>query len=424
METIAFSWRYIAARPLAAALNVLLLALGLASMTFLLLVQHQVQTAFERDLQGIDVVVGAKGSPLQLILAGVFHIDVPPGNIPLPAVQALAAHPQVKKLIPLSLGDSVGGYRVVGTTVDYIGHYGATFASGALWQRPMQAVAGHTAAQALGLQVGQSFAGSHGLGEKGQAHAERPYKMVGVLAPCDCVLDRLLLTATESVWQVHDKNAAKQEATHQDKEHAHDKENHQDNRKDDHPESIQPKEADREVTLALIQYASPLAAVSFPRFVNTSTPMQAAAPALEISRLFRMLGVGTDVLRGFAAVLLLIATISLLIALWNALRERQADWAMLRMLGAPPARVASVLVWQALLLTLTASVVGLGLGHLLTALVGSQLAADRSIPITGWLWLGQELWLLGGAVVLALVAALLPVWAAYRLDVLKILQSR
>lgn len=137
-----------------------------------------------------------------------------------------------------------------------------------------------------------------------------------------------------------------------------------------------------------------------------------------------MLGVGTDVLRGFALVLLLIATISLLIALWNALRERQADWAMLRLLGASPARVASVLVWQALILTMIAGVLGLALGHLLTGLAGYLLAADRSIPITGWIWLPQQVWVLAGAVVMALVAASLPVWAAYKLDVLKILQSR
>ncbi len=403
MQSIALAWHYIAARPLAAALNVLLLALGLASMCFLLLVQHQVQTAFERDLQGIDVVVGAKGSPLQLILAGVFHIDVPSGNVPLQAIKALAANPQVKKLIPLSLGDSVGGFRIVGTTPDYISHYDAKLASGALWRQPMQAVAGHDAAQALaklGLQPGKSFAGNHGMGASGHAHGETPYTLVGVLAPCGCVLDRLVLTATESVWQVHEKATALD---------------------DDDRKAL--AEA-REVTLALIQYASPMSAVSFPRFVNTTTEMQAAAPALEITRLFRMMGVGTDVLRGFAAVLLLIATISLLIALWNALRERQADWAMLRMLGASPARVASVLVWQALILTLAAGLLGLLLGHALAGLVGQQLAADRSLPITGWLWLPQEIWLLGGAVGLALLAALLPVWAAYRLDVLKILQSR
>jgi putative ABC transport system permease protein len=403
MNSIVIAWKYLRSRPLAALLNVLLLALGLASINFLLLVQHQVQASFERDLQGIDVVVGAKGSPLQLILAGVFHIDVPPGNIPLADVKELAQNSSVKKLIPLSLGDSYAGYRIVGTTSDYIDLYQAKMAQGQLWSAPMQAVAGATAAAAMhkvGLQPGMPFVGNHGLGAKGHPHGESPYQLVGVLQPCNCVLDRLILTMTESVWQVHEKATAL-DASDQ-----------------------KAMEEEREVTMALIQYASPLAAVSFPRFVNTTTEMQAAAPAIEMTRLFRLLGVGADVLRGFAAVLLLIATVSLLIALWNALRERQADWAMLRMLGASPGRVASVLVWQALILTVLGGVLGLCLGHLLTGLVGYLLSVDRSIPITGWLWLPQQMWVLAGTVGMALIAALLPVWSAYRLDVLKLLQSR
>jgi putative ABC transport system permease protein len=403
MKSIVLAWQYVRSRPLAAALNVLLLALGLASINFLLLVQHQVRASFERDLQGIDVVVGAKGSPLQLILAGVFHIDVPSGNIPLADVKELEKKPQVKKLIPLSLGDSFAGYRIVGTTPDYMALYNAKVERGEGFTKPMQAVAGYSAAAAMaqqGLQPGMPFVGNHGLGAKGHPHGESPYQLVGVLAKCDCVLDRLILTMTESVWQVHEKATAL----------------------DDEDREIM--QAEREVTMALIQYSSPLAAVSFPRFVNTTTEMQAAAPAIEITRLFRLLGVGTDVLRGFAAVLLLIATISLLIALWNALRERQADWAMLRLLGASPARVAGVLVWQALILSAAGGVLGLALGHGLTGLVGYLLAADRSIPITGWIWLPEQGWVLAGAAGMALVAALLPVWAAYRLDVLKILQSR
>ena len=120
MTTVAFAWRYLWSRPLAAALNLLLLSLGLASMTFLLLVSHQIDTAFERDLAGIDVVVGAKGSPMQLILSGVFHLDVPTGNVPLAAVQELEAHPQVARVIPVSLGDSFRGFRIVGTRPAYI----------------------------------------------------------------------------------------------------------------------------------------------------------------------------------------------------------------------------------------------------------------------------------------------------------------
>jgi putative ABC transport system permease protein len=403
MNSIALAWHYTRSRPLAALLNVLLLALGIASINFLLLVQHQVQQSFERDLQGIDVVVGAKGSPLQLILAGVFHIDVPSGNIPLADAKELANNPLVKTLIPISIGDSFAGYRIVGTTSDYILLYNAKMQRGQMWTGPMQSVAGYSAAAAmntLGVQPGMPFVGNHGLGAKGHPHGESPYKLVGELQKCDCVLDRLILTMTESVWQVHEKatalDASDQKAL----------------------------EEDREVTLALIQYTSPLAAVSFPRFVNTTTEMQAAAPAIEMTRLFRLLGVGADVLRGFAAVLLLIATVSLLIALWNALRERQADWAMLRMLGASPGRVASVLVWQALILTLLGGVLGLCLGHLLTGLIGYLLSVDRSIPITGLVWLPEQLWVLAGTVAMALIAALLPVWSAYRLDVLKLLQSR
>ncbi|WP_374756857.1 hypothetical protein, partial [Raoultella terrigena] len=109
------AWRYLWSRPLTSALNLLLLTLGLAAVTLVLLVATQVDRGFERDVQGIDLVVGAKGSPLQLILAGVFHIDVPPGNIALEDFEALRRNPLVAQAIPISLGDSFAGYRIVGT---------------------------------------------------------------------------------------------------------------------------------------------------------------------------------------------------------------------------------------------------------------------------------------------------------------------
>jgi len=122
VKTIALAFRYLWSRPLAALLNLLLLTLGLAAITFVLLASEQIDRAFQRDLAGIDLVVGAKGSPMQLILAGVFHIDVPPGNISLADVEALRRQPQVAQLIPLSLGDSYRGFRIVGTNADYLAH--------------------------------------------------------------------------------------------------------------------------------------------------------------------------------------------------------------------------------------------------------------------------------------------------------------
>jgi putative ABC transport system permease protein len=152
--------------------------------------------------------------------------------------------------------------------------------------------------------------------------------------------------------------------------------------------------------------------------------MQAAAPAVEVTRLLRLVGVGTEVLRGFGAVLLLTAGLSVFIALWNAVRERRADLAMLRMLGASPAKLSSLLLCEALWLALLASILGLLGGHLLTGLVGWMLQAEKSLPVTGWLWLPAEAWIPAAAVLVASLAALLPALSAYRVDAGQLLNAR
>lgn len=400
MKTPGLAWHYLWSRPLATVLNLVLLTLGLASIAFVLLVQDQVEKGFSRDLAGIDLVVGAKGSPLQLILSGVFHIDVPPGNVPLAEVQQLARHPQVRSAIPLALGDSFRGRRIVGSTPQYLQHYGAQLAEGRLWQRPMEAVAGAQVAQRDGLLPGRSFIGTHGLGAGGHEHGETPYQVVGRLAPCGCALDRLILTSVESVWQVHEKALAVDE------------------------EDRKALEAEREVTVALVSYRTPLAAVSLPRQINSQTGMQAAAPAVEVTRLLSLLGVGSEVLQGVGAVLLLTAGLSVFIALWTAVRERRGDIAMLRMLGARPTKVMALLLCEALWLALLACALGLVAAHLLTALVGSVLQARQSLPISGWQWAPAEAWVPLAAVAVALLAALIPAVHASRVDVARLLQTR
>ena len=400
MKTIAFSWRYLWSRPLSGALNLLLLSLGLASITFLLLVSHQLSQAFERDLAGIDVVVGAKGSPMQLILSGVLHLDVPTGNVPLAAIKELESHRQVAKIIPISLGDSFRGFRIVGTTGEYLLHYKAGFAQGAMWTQPMQAVIGAQVARQTGLKMGDSFAGTHGLAGQGDVHGQTPYAVVGVLAVTGSVLDRLVLTATESIWNAHETDAALD------------------------AEDQKILQEDREITLALIQYKTPLAAVTFPKFINATTEMQAAAPALEITRLLSMVGIGTDVLRALAGVLLLTAGLGVFVALWSAVRERRADLALLRMLGAPPRRIAGLLLCEAMWLALLATVVGLLAGQGMMGLIAWLLQLEKSVLIGGLAW-PIALWMVPVlALGVALVSSALPIWEAYRVSVFELLQSR
>jgi putative ABC transport system permease protein len=400
MNTLLLSWRYLWSRPLAASLNLLLLTLGLAAITFVMLASHQINRAFERDLAGIDVVVGAKGSPMQLILSGVFHIDAPTGNIPLAAAKELQANPQVAKLIPISLGDNFRGFRIVGTSFDYPKLYGAVLADGALWTQPMQAVVGSQVARQTGLALGNSFVGLHGLGGGGHAHGDTPYQVTGVLKPSGSVLDRLILTSTESVWVVHEKDMALD------------------------AEDLKILQQDRELTLALIQYASPMSAVTFPRFVNTTTEMQAAAPALEITRLLTMLGVGTDMLKALAGVLLLTAGLSVFIALWSAVRERRADLALLRMLGAPPRKIASLLLCEALWLALLACVLGMAAGQGMMALLAWALQLDKSVSLAMFVWPIELALVPVLALGVAWGASLLPAWEAYRVSVFELLQSR
>lgn len=433
MKLLALSWRYLWSRPLATVLNLLLLTLGLATVAFVLLAQDRVARAFERDLQGIDLVVGAKGSPLQLILAGVFHIDVPPGNIALSEVQALARHPQVAQVIPLSLGDSLGSFRIVGTSTAYPAHYGARLAQGALWTAPMQAVLGAQVAQATGLAVGQLFEGSHGLGGGGPAHGDAPYTVTGVLAPCGCVLDRLVLTDTASVWAVHAHHApaaapgglvepaAEHENDHeQAREEAH---AHMHNRGSADVDAADATAPEREVTLALVRYQSPLAAAGLPRLVNSSTRMQAAAPAVEITRLLTLLGTGTRLLQGLGVVLLAVAGLSVFIALWNAVRERRVDMALLRMLGAPPRRVGALLLCEALWLALLAGALALLLAQGLSLLAGGWWAAGQGLAIDQGHWPASLLAVPVLAVGVALLAAALPVVSAYRTDVASLLSA-
>jgi len=214
------------------------------------------------------------------------------------------------------------------------------------------------------------------------------------------VLDRLIVTDTASVWKVHEDYTA---VTDDDRRIMED---------------------EREVTMALIKYKTPLAAMSFPRYINTNTDMQAAAPAVEITRLLTMLGVGTDVLRAFAAVLLLTAALSVFIALWSAVRERRSDLALLRMLGAAPLKIAALLLGEAFWLGAIAAILGVAAGQGLTALIAWMLQLDNSLLIGGMAWPMELVYVPLLALGVSLLAALLPAIGAYRVSVLELLQSR
>jgi putative ABC transport system permease protein len=398
MNLATISLSYLRARRLSTSLNVLLLALGIATITLLLLATSQLEERMQRDARGIDLVVGAKGSPMQIILSAIYQLDVPTGNVSWQRAQELARHRFVKKVIPLAMGDNHRGFRIVGTTHDYVAHYGARLTQGELWKAPLEAVLGAEVAASTRLGLGAHFEGAHGMGgdAREQVHDQHHYTVVGVLAPTGSVVDRIVLTSVESLWAVHAdqydiKDIARIGELMSDEE--------------------------KEYTALLIQYASPIAAASLPRYINQNSAMQAASPAYETARLFTIIGVGVDVLRGFALALILAAGLSVFIALYNALSERRYDLAVMRTLGASPAKLMSLMLFEGLLLALIGAVLGIALGHLLTGLLGLALTQAKQVSVTGMAWVNAELWLLVLALAVGVIAALLPAWRAYRTDV-------
>ena len=443
--------------PLTSAVNVVLMGLGTASIVLLLLAGTQLSETLARDARGVDLVLGAKGSPVQLVLAAVYHADVPPGNIQQQEAERWASDPRVAAAIPLSLGDSYRGFRIVGTTQAYAGLYGASLAAGSFWGNPMEAVAGAAAAQSAGLGVDSRFAGAHGFADGGHSHQSRPYRVVGVLEPTGTVIDRLILTSLESVWALHgedqpraqddphpeDEEVHLDEHDHEDHDHEdHDHEDHhghdaehehgeddEHEGDDEHEEDHEPHgevaqehpHMDREITAMLIQYQSPLAATTLPLEVNAGGALQAASPAMEISRLLQLVGIGLDGLRAFAWVLILTAALSVFAALYGSLRARRGDLAMLRCLGATRWELLWVLLAEGLLLSVFGVALGFVAGHGAMELLGGWLESTRGVALTGWTWIPSETVLLFGLFGVGALAAALPAAQAYRTDVARTL---
>ncbi|SIN65606.1 ABC transporter permease [Algoriphagus halophilus] len=408
MNLFKLSWKYLTFRPFSTGLNVLLLALGLAIIAVLLLMQDQLEKKMNQDAEGIDLVVGAKGSPLQLILSSVYHIDFPTGNISLNDAQSLTRNRLVKSTIPLALGDNYQGFRIVGTNLDYLELYQVDFESGTSWTQPFEVVIGAEAALKLGLDTGDEFMGSHGISEGSHDHDANYFKVVGILKPKGNVIDRLILTSIESVWYTHEEEVE-----------AEDHEPMLDSEVTLHGLPKAAGDEGKEITSLLVQYRNPMAAIQLPRFVNSRTKMQAASPTFEISRLFELLGVGISMLKGLAFVLIGISGLGIFIALYNSLKERKYDLAILRAIGATRLQLLLLIFLEGFILTFLGAVLGILMGHGFLALLISQNQSGVMVSIQPWIFLKSELWIVAYALMVGILASVIPAIAAYQTSIAK-----
>lgn len=379
-------------------LNVVLVAFGIAILSILFLASTQIGNKLEQNAKDIDLVVGAKGSPLQLILSSIYHIDFPTGNIPLKDATELMQNPMVKRAVPLALGDNFQGHRIVGTDSGFVGLYGLKLADGKFWKQDLEATLGSAVANDAKLKVGDQFFGAHGLSDDSDEHKHHAYTVTGILKPQGNVTDHLILTNIGSVYKMHEPE--------------HNEAHHNDEQEIDN----------KEITTILIQYRSPMSVVIFPRMVNQSTNMQAASPAMESARLFSLIGVGIETLKWFAFLIMTISALSVFISLYNSMKEKKYDLAIMRCLGASKLKLFTLVMLEGLMITVSGAILGLLIGHLALHLIGVYQESSQA-RLTGIFFVNEELYLVMAGLLIGIVASIIPALQTYRVDIARTLSK-
>ncbi|WPR76748.1 ABC transporter permease [Algoriphagus sp. NG3] len=433
MNIFILSIKNIMSKPLSTGLSLVLLALGVGLISLILHIDRHLQSQMNNNIRGIDMVVGAKGSPLQLILSAVFQIDVPTGNIKLSEANTLKKNRLIKYGIPLSYGDSYETFRIVGTNQEYPELYSMQLAEGSLWTKSLDVTIGATVAEKTGMKVGDTFLGSHGLSEGGHVHEDQFYTVTGIFQSSGSVIDQLILTGLESVWDIHDDHsshaaddndhesdnpepsATGEIKTSQEDDHDHDHD-HEDGH--EHHDHVVPEE-DREITAMLIKFRSPMGMVQLPRMVNENTNMQAALPNYELLKLFSLMGIATTTLSMVAFVVILVSGISVFISLYLSLKDRIYEMALLRTYGASRQQLLGMIFQEGLLIAFSGFVLGLLLSRIGLLVISYLLESDYRFGFTDPMFIIEEGYLLIITLVIGFLAALIPAIHVFKINLSK-----
>lgn len=404
-------------KPLNTLLSWALLTVSVGIISMLLLLQEQFEKQFTGNIKEVDMVIGAKGSPLQLILSAIYHIDAPTGNIKYAEAQKWMQHPYVERAIPLAYGDSYKGYSIVGTTKDYLDKYSAKIQTGKLYENDFEVVAGYSLAKKLHLQTGSRFYSTHGMDGHGEEHKDNAYTVTGILQPTGTVADNLFIGNIESVWKIHEYHHHDDD----DKERHHDdneavntpgaEELHDD---DDHHE--------KELTAVLLKFRNPMGNVQLPRIINSQTNMMAALPAIEMNRLFSLMGIGIDTLQYVGWGIMVLSALSIFISLFNSLKERKYELALMRTMGAGRSDLLMLLVLESVVLCIAGFITGLLLSRLAIWALSGSFESSYHLEIQPWiLKFPGDMQLLGLTLLLGLLAAAAPAVRAWFINISKTL---
>ena len=409
MPIVILAWKSLVNRRYTVLLTVLSIALSVALLTGVERIRTETRTGFTNTLSGTDLIVGARSGAIQLLLYSVFRIGDPTNNISWQSYVELRDNPDVAWTVPLSLGDSHRGYRVLGTNQDYFRYYRYArdrtlqLAEGAVFSDLYDAVLGAEVAKTLGYRTGDSLIVAHGTGEVSFAdHEDKPFRVAGILQPTGTPVDRTVHVSLEAIeaihlgWQSGAPAGAGLSAE-------------QTRNMTLTPEAI---------SAALIGLDSRLAIFRVQRFINDydQEPLTAILPGVALSQLWGLIGIAENALLVVSVFVVISGLFGMLTALLTGLNERRREMAILRSVGARPGHIFALIVGEAGALTAAGIVTGLGLLYSLL-LIGRPLIETRFgifIPLSGLS--GYETLLIGLVLLAGIVVGMLPAYQAYRLS--------
>lgn len=386
--------------------SVLLCVLSIGISLFVLLgIEHlrqQTKANFTRAVSGADLIVGARGGELNLLLYSIFRIGDASNNISWQNYQALAGDPAVAWTIPLALGDSHRGYRVLGTDASYFAHYrygqqqALELAAGSTFQGPLEVVLGHEVARKLEYRAGARIIIAHGTGSTSFSnHDQHPFTVTGILAPTGTPVDQTLHVSLESLELIHRGWPGS-----------------------DTSDSLQPTS----ITAFIVGLKSRMQTFRFQRHVNTrpGEALMAVLPGVALTQLWRVMGVVEQSLFIISSLVLVAAMLGMTTMMLASMRERRGEIAVLRAMGAAPAFIFLGVQLEAVIITALGALLGLGL--LLAAVaVGGELLLERFGLYVGTVEpTGRAGLIVAAAFMVTILCALVPGISAYRIS----LQSR
>lgn len=397
--------RSIGNRRATAILTVLTVAISVMLFLGVEKVRHGARESFENTISGVDLIVGARSSPVNLLLYSVFHIGDATNNITWDSYETVASAPGVAWTVPISLGDSHRGHRVIGSTPGLFEHYeyggGRTlqFANGAPFTDLFDAVIGAAVARDLGYQTGDEIIVAHGMGEVGFIeHDNNPFTVVGVLEPTGTPLDQSVMVTLEAIEAIHLGGATGAGTTLS-------------------AEELRARDlTPDQLTAFYVGLNSPVAALRLQRAINTypEEALQAVIPGVALAQLWSIVGVAERTLAAVAAFVVLTGLVSILTAILTSLNERRREMAILRALGARPHHVFVLLVAEAALVALAGAVLGALATYGALNALAPLLEARFGLVLPGLTPGLYDLGIIGAVTGAAAILGFFPAWRAYR----------